>query len=260
MLSSLYTVEKHREALIWSFLVAASDINGDGAYTFDERIQMLTKIGGNLIENRIIVAEPTRPSTVAPQRLYESLRKAGIRTPLATRYSWTSANGYPYLGNTHSSLHPRLTGANPAFCKIPLARCFLAINFFSNDGNEMVSRIPSPHQLFVNMAFARPSCGDCLIAALLTACSESGLEAFLPNPTSFEERATTSKLAAQRTVTHIGGFDGKWADADTYSFRAVLGLQWRPRDFAVRLIQRYSYVLGTSIHPLSSAIKSSQKE
>lgn len=241
MLSTLYIIEKHREAILWSYLVAAVDRDASGSYSYDERFAIRMVLQSVRKGDRLIVRKPNRPSTGGAPYYAQRLVEAGLHEPFQTTYRWSSQDGYPYIGNLHQ-LYPNLNGDNAHFCSMSLQKCFGRTDFF----NEVLSDdkpIMTPEELFKHQAFRKPSCGDCLIAALVTASGAQGLSAFLPAKDAMQARRQSSKTAAEFEVPFIGDFNLTWQDTD-FSLRIALGDRWKPRDFSVRLIQRYSYTLG----------------
>lgn len=239
-----YMIEKHREALLWSFLVAASDKDQSGTYSAEERAHMRSVIGGHLKQGRIHVAEPLRPGTDADQRYYDQqLENAHIEKPRETLYQWSSQDGYPFLGPIHQ-LPYQLRGDHPSFCKISVSKCFGRSDFFSATEADADATY-TPEELFRNIAFRNTTCGDCLIVALLGASGPHGLSAFLPEVTEGSTRSAhrMSRRGAVDEVPLVGGLSRDWESAD-FSLASALRNQWSPRDFSARLIQRYSYTIG----------------
>ena len=90
----------------------------------------------------------------------------------------------------------------------------------------------------------KPHCGACLIFAGLHASPPTGLDGFLPSHWSARDRATAPPIAPKlamgaRTIDDV---DYGWTTV-TPQLEHFDGL----RDFCVRLIQRYSFALGSSL-------------
>lgn len=114
-------------------------------------------------------------------------------------------------------------------CQIDIAACF-GDNFASTDE-------PTPVvDAFRRVAFATPTCGDCIIVQLLSKSSSRGLSAFLPPATS----PTASDLDPEVVAVGLG--------ASTFgALDFALALSPLPiRERCVALIQRYSYIIGDS--------------
>jgi hypothetical protein len=196
----------------------------------------------------IPVLWPTRDA-LAPGTVDSQLRQAGLAVASTTTYDFSSADGYAYaqleLPTSNMAMFgdrslgggmggpPRAPQERPqgwpnyrsgsdraAFaCHIDVALCF-------------PPDLASPEAIFRHVTYLRPECGDCLIVALVGQSSAKGLEAFLP------QAAGSAADERHLEVPLVGGTASSWIDAriDTVPTRSL----------AVRLIQRYSYVLGHS--------------
>ena len=268
LLNLYYIVEKHREALLWSFIVARCDLDSDGSYSPTEREAMFAALGGNVEGDTLTFAAPIRP--VSSEDHIASLQAANVSAPLETHFMWPSANGYPYVSSEDGDhLYPNYDGVNERFCSVSISECFGTARFFTAESGEEEEDqpIPTPEDLLKRVAFEQPRCGDCLMAGLLRASGERGFEAFLPPKSKQEGRSSVSSrrwwpfsardVDNQETVPELGQLRQNWQEADL-SLKAALASpslqhtagtasssQWSSkRDFAVRLIQRYSYSFG----------------
>ncbi|KAK9897802.1 hypothetical protein P389DRAFT_195390 [Cystobasidium minutum MCA 4210] len=239
-----YMIEKHREALLWAFIVAASDVDQSGNYSYEERARMRDLIGGEETKSRIHIPEPRRPGTIVKRKYYEhQLENARIEKPKETSFEWSSQDGYPFLGPVHT-VPLQMTGEHDTYCTISLKKCFGGRNFFLRE-NPAQDSLYTPEELFKDMAFRNPGCGDCLIAALLGKSGPFGLSAFLPMPASDAGAYRVRRRDSPDEAPFLGGLDQDWESVD-FSLRTALGEHWTPREFSVRLIQRYSYTIGRS--------------
>jgi hypothetical protein len=245
-LASNYIVERHREALLWSFLVARSDKDNSGTYSALERRILLAEIGFTDKQSGsplLIVPEPIR---LPDYEVEATLQKGGLDAPLATHYSFTShESGYAYnwLGG-----RPVLTGSgsyvvvnkfhpppanngwphyrpgdneeNQIACTLDTLDCFG--DDFMGEEHDMVS----VQDVFKRVSFEKPTCGDCIISSLLRASGRKGLSAFLPPPSQNTQLSERVALSMSKN----------WTDAE-YDTRGG-------RARAISLLQRYSYVLG----------------
>lgn len=239
LLALYYTVERQREVLLWSFLMAKSDVDLSGSYSRQERMQIFTDLGGVLNEDTLSFTTPNRVNQ--PEFATSSLASAGMSSPKETTFTWTSADGYPYVSNGDTNhLFPDYDGQEEGFCSISITKCFGRGDFFNSEEERSVSS----EDTFKRVTFGEPRCGDCLIAALLTKSGQKGLEAFLPTA----DRSTETSLNTREIVPELGNFDRDWKQVD-FSLRTALqpkhrGSAWSRRDLVVRLLQRYSYTLG----------------
>lgn len=195
---------------------------------------MLQSLGGQRAGDRLGFRTPNRLAaldTEANESIEPVFRRAGLHPP-TTWYRHTSADGYPYSDSRNTSFGA-FDGRYPVSCSVSLTRCF-GSNFFGAETSDV------PEATFKRIAFQRPKCGDCIIVALLGASGEVGLEAFLP-----PKRGAISTEDNMALQAFIGGTSLTWQDAD-FTPSSTLRDERLRRAYAVRLIQRYSYVMGKS--------------
>lgn len=232
MLYINFVIERHREALLWAFIVAKSDRNLDGVISAEEMDDLIQACAPSLLDSNTTVHSVQRP--YRPDQLAVDLASVNIDAPKETIYRALSANGYAYTGLEEASKDQQwpdytehITAATE-FCAIQ-RDCFA------------LDRDASASDLFKHVTFEKQSCGDCIIASLLGQ-SSSGFDAVLP---------AASKASATELQSSIGNSDwvqvlptGKrWQDID-FSRKSIADLAHEDaRDFCMRLIQRYSYVL-----------------
>lgn len=120
-------VERHREALLWSFFMLKADENGDGIVSSMEELQSamsdmgLTKdqiattfpsVGTNITQtdrNLTVTVRLAKRTTLAHGSANSALVKAGWPVPLKSRYAFTSQDGYP-LGEISDQVLYRRSG------------------------------------------------------------------------------------------------------------------------------------------------------
>jgi hypothetical protein len=237
LLATLYNIERHREALLWSFFMARSDTDGSGTYSLAERAEMLATLGGRRTGNQHGFRMPDRP--VYYGTYSDPFEEASLEAPRETEFKWSSRDGYFYMATYHRTF-PNLDGRPSYFCKISLQKCFGSEFFFDRYDEDMST---TSDWLFKNMAYADPKCGDCIIAGLITSSGRDGLEAFLPKVGQLQHEFPKTASDGRTEVPYLGDTNKEWIDQDV-SLKTTLRDRWTPRDFAVRLIQRYSYVIG----------------
>lgn len=301
------TIERHREALLWSFFMLRLDQDGDGRVSGDEWRSALGQMGLSpetidtvmvpakpyaVIDLRVMVKLPKR-RTLAKQAANGCLIKAGWPVPLNTRYVFSSQDGYPLADleedviisdELSHSAHGKYASAAkrsekliaewPDFvdepsqhiwadhrfertaCTLDLGRC-LTQNF------PVAGTNTSWEDVFKQMAYSDPQCGDCLIHHLTGKSGARGIEAFLPP----RDRVAGSQAVAHHNdgldldkVPHLplattwnatGPAKVGEAEAACFSTSCVLANSGYEagsslRLFAAKLIQRYSYVIGNS--------------
>lgn len=181
-----YTVERHREALLWSYLMVRADVDGDGYLSWNERRQVLQE----LLEGH----ENEDKSTFRARNFYslpDILEDSGIEPP-AVNFDilWTSLDGPVHIKDlecfdfdVNECLAPGFTAnldleghRNPAF---------------------------STAVMFDRASHQNPRCGDCLIKILLHRV-RNGLSPLMPNPTtqSKEYDLVTKALMRYNYVVH----------------------------------------------------------
>ncbi|GAA6005569.1 hypothetical protein JCM10207_005253 [Rhodosporidiobolus poonsookiae] len=239
-LAVMYIIEKHREALLWSFLVARSDTDRSGSYSPSERQAILSLIGFDTSSPTLSVSAPYRHTLSS---LPSSRAAAGLPDPSQTRLEFSSSDGYAFFAMTDDVPSIPQRKPWPAFdaaaedaaaapvCTLDLSSCF-GDAFLSFSGDIDVSAV------FRRVAFEQPQCGDCLITLLVGKSGEQGLEAFLPPP-----NADAGEEGA-RVEAEAVALDGtRWEVIDFSD-----GLEGRGslRQRAAALIHRYAYTIGDS--------------
>lgn len=246
-----FVVERHREALLWSFVVARSDRDNSRTLDWAERHNLLSDIGYSVVEHStetptLIIPQPLRQFKTGVEDI---LTQAGLAPPNATHYSFTShQGGYAYTqlkgrpvlnegghyvlvkdvnppNNGWPQFQSRDAQEKPdsAACTLDVLDCF-GDRFMADSGDIIFAQ-----DTLKRVAFEKPHCGDCIITSLLIASGEAGFSAFLPPPSRKGKEAERVALSMSK----------EWTDAhyDT--------LGGRKR--AVSLLQRYSYVIGQLI-------------
>ncbi|KAJ7708167.1 hypothetical protein B0H17DRAFT_1325114 [Mycena rosella] len=207
-MSTQYVIERHREALLWSWVVAKWG-RAEGLLTRDLKHRMWLELGG--AEDDAVTLLKTEGS--AEDDVEVNLLMAGLQLPRAfdaekqadTTYSWVSMDGY-----------------NPSF------RSSLPQSVLQRD--ECIGKDEeSAWDMFRRLLKESPSCGDNVISSLIQS-SESGLSVFLPPPSTQNIRPSPSDpiILPLELPAHAPP------------------LPRNPRAFVVRLLMRYAYVLGDS--------------
>ncbi len=194
-LASWYIVERHREALLWSWVVAKwggaeGRLGRETKRAMWDEVRKATNSASD--EDNIEVKRPVRKSREEDK---EAFAKAGVPAPKNTQYSFSSQdghalsylewswpwqrsrNGYPDLSEAgekrqHARSWIGAATSSPTVCRLSYSKCFAP----QQDGE-------SADSFFKRIAFApstSATCGDCIVAALLNASGRSGISAFLP--------------------------------------------------------------------------------
>ncbi|PWN53680.1 hypothetical protein IE53DRAFT_383813 [Violaceomyces palustris] len=243
-----FMIERHREALLWSFFVLRLDSAGSGRYS-DSDVQRARKEMGSTSENGDIVKVPM-PKRVTLDHIDETLEITHLNRPKSTTYLFSSMDG---------SASARMPADEPDMpwsdfskredrvaCKLDIGSCWPA-------GERDAATV------FKRFSFERPECGDCLITHLVGQSGKQGLNAFLPPKNSeFPLSRSAGRVAKNKaakasleTTPHLPlGKDFKEVDFSLASVAKTTGWDQGSagsrRQFAVRMIQRYNYIIGQS--------------
>ncbi|KIY69262.1 hypothetical protein CYLTODRAFT_349864 [Cylindrobasidium torrendii FP15055 ss-10] len=228
-LATHWILERRREALLWSYIVAKWGGEG-GTLSVEKKDNMWQEMGGSESEDTIPLSNIRHTST---DDVDVELSRAGITSPRVpdrkvashTDYAFVSQDGYP-----QTLVTPTLVSA------LSRSEC-------------LGEKETSAWALFVEVLRKRPECGDAIIAALLQQEGQGGgLSLFLPSGSASASGpiplALPLHLPEQQPPLPV----------------AVEDL----RAFAVRLLHRYSYAVGwtparffglTSLRQTKSSLK-----
>ncbi|KAF2015632.1 hypothetical protein BU24DRAFT_346597 [Aaosphaeria arxii CBS 175.79] len=181
-----YTMERHREALLWSYIMLRSDFNDDGYLDWEERNRILEDLAegmGNespeLFRHRIFY------------RVAEHLDHAGLQPPLVnTETLWTSLDGPAMIKDVDCDAFDTEDCLAPGF---------------SMPSTDATARSPvfSSAAIFDRIARQTPRCGDCLLKLILNR-RKAGLEPLLPDKiTKPEQRETVVKAVMKYQYTIV---------------------------------------------------------
>ncbi|KAI0378705.1 hypothetical protein F5Y04DRAFT_272414 [Hypomontagnella monticulosa] len=174
-----YTIERFREALLWSFIVSRSDTNGDGYLDWSERQRILTAIDPGRRQQY-----PARDRMF--YKLPQILQEAGLKPPNAyTNILWTSLDGPETLRTAKCTDFSIDKCLGDAFA-YPLSDATASNPDFSAS------------TVFTRLARQHPRCGDCVLKFALASVSR-GLEPLLP-PASTTAAITSRKKRKDREM------------------------------------------------------------
>ncbi len=248
-------IERHREAVLWSYIVLTLDSNGDGIVDRKE-----WTAGFGRYEPVGKVPLPIR-NTINQTDIDERHRQAGIAPAARTQYRFSSGDGYPFARNLVSFQkgwayppHDRFGKRSwPAFEK-ELAGHYEVCKL--QRSCSVQSSMPAS-DFFRMVAFELPDCGDCILASIVGRSGSVGLSAALP-PKNAVFPGKKAATPAEKQVPHLplqryfgarstGRKNSKKPDFSAQAVAASLGWSGESkRAFANRLLMRYSYVLGHS--------------
>ena len=155
-----YTIERHREALLWSYLMLRSDIDQDGNLGWGERQTILKDLREGMVHEG---------KTGFRKRMFyhmpESFEKAGLEAPKVNLdVLWTSLDG-PVAIKDRDCYEFNVTEC--------LAPGFASMGPPHSESNFSTTAI------FDHVARQHPECGDCLIKLILNRVKQ-GLAPLLP--------------------------------------------------------------------------------
>jgi hypothetical protein len=174
-----YTIERHREALLWSFFVARHDTNGDGKYSHKEMTRLLADLGftpetvpraGG--KKAPPVYFPEYPRSVAPSRYQQLHEDAGLWRPTLDTVTFTSQHGYLGTRDRWAEDHIKTNdsetfdgqqgaGSSREAPRQKRIACHLSDVCFAPLFDKSLDGVISPTTLFKHIAFGHWGCGDC---------------------------------------------------------------------------------------------------
>lgn len=167
-----YTIERHREALLWSYVVLRADMDGNGNLGWGERQRIMADLEGGMANEG---------KTTFRQRIFyqisELLEGAGLEPPRVNLdILWTSLDGPATIRDIECY-------------EFDVNEC-LAPGFSTPQSDETHSNhVFHTASVFDRVSRQQPKCGDCLIKLLLNRV-ERGLSPLLPSATTRPEART----------------------------------------------------------------------
>ncbi|GAA6062407.1 hypothetical protein JCM10212_006193 [Sporobolomyces blumeae] len=231
-LATHYTIESHRQALLFAFVIGRSDRNTDGLLDGEERSVLLEELGFRPSDDFAPVVVPIATRT-NDDVLRTLLSDASLDAPKATTIDFASFDGYRSTSNLP---RPDRTDDDFPTCAIELETCF-GLDFAAAEGNRNISDV------FRRVAFEHAECGDCMIARLVSTSGSWGLSSFLP----VDDDVGASSTSTTRVESRLNLLDrppSKDYALSTFAFQSS-DMSSRRRQ-AVREILRYTYALGDS--------------
>jgi hypothetical protein len=181
-----YTMERHREALLWSYIMLRSDTNDDGYLSWPER---------HRITRDIVEGMSNASPEVFRDRIFyhvgDFLEKASLEPPkVNTETLWTSLDGPLMIKDLDCDAFDTEDCLAPGF---------------SIAASDVHTRSPvfSSSAIFDRVARQEPRCGDCLLKLVLNR-RRAGLGPVLPHPTlKPQQRATVVKALVKYQYTIV---------------------------------------------------------
>ncbi|CAE6481932.1 unnamed protein product [Rhizoctonia solani] len=244
-LATHWMVERHREALLWSWVVAR--IGGDDDEWGPAQSAQAWKELGGVEKKDLVDARRKARSTLHEDQVASVLDSTGDAAIGRSKYAFVSRDGYPYasLGRFGWKNWPVFQPSNrsdaPGMYSDPAARCSISRTECLHN-----SRIRGATGVFARLAFEVPHCGDCVITALVASSGDLGLSAFLPE----SDRAWIPWKDAAEPSAAIAPHLPLVADYRAANFTLAnvftqsRGETTSVRDWVVELIARYRFTIG----------------
>ncbi|PMD49017.1 hypothetical protein L207DRAFT_413850 [Hyaloscypha variabilis F] len=181
-----YTIERHREVLLWSYITQRSDTNQDGYLDWNERKAVIADLQEG-VSNEGNTTFRTRQF----YRVAKSLEAVGLEAPKVNLdILWTSLDG------PSSIRRLKCHNFNVTDCLGP---------GFSTESSDKYYTSPmfSTEAIFHRVAQEKPECGDCLLKLILYR-AKKGLEPLLPHKDlQVEARETVVKALVRYQYTIV---------------------------------------------------------
>ncbi|KAI0536385.1 hypothetical protein GGR58DRAFT_528435 [Xylaria digitata] len=219
-----YSIERFREALIWSFVALRSDADSDGYLNYRERSQLLAAIelGQQGSGNRDSAASRPPVPIRSRDRMYlkvaQTLRQAGLQPPnVNVNVLWTAVDGPETIRKVKCD-------------SFRVDKC-LGDSFASPLSDE-TSKNPdfTVSNVFTRLSHAHPSCGDCLLKFVL-AVVPRGLEPLLPS-------ADTKPKDRDVIIRALKKYQYTIVDTDTMKFFMIKDAEQAKTELFERTIER----------------------
>ncbi|KAF2788666.1 hypothetical protein K505DRAFT_378744 [Melanomma pulvis-pyrius CBS 109.77] len=159
-----YTMERHREALLWSYIMLRSDIDSDGYLSWNERKRILSDLAEGMGND-----SPEAFRRRIYYRVGDHLEQAGLKPPVVnTDILWTSLDGPVMIKDLDCDAFDTEDCLAPGFS-------------MSSSDAEARSPVFTSATIFDRITRESPRCGDCLIKLILNR-RRAGLGPLLPHP------------------------------------------------------------------------------
>ncbi|KAJ1023614.1 hypothetical protein NDA18_004602 [Ustilago nuda] len=231
-----YTAERYREALLWSFMIAKHDRDGNGVFSVTEAEALLKDLGASKVNNFVfpMARAPVRDSR-SSAALSETLSGAHLPMRYGQEALQTSMDGSAFF--TPRSPSKSSTGlgaaadngadalqndANDEDRTVPsctLARQCLLPLFDIVETSGAQTKSPRTTDMFAQIAYQAPACGDCMIMHLVGTSGDRGLSSFLPSPDL--EMAPIEKLPLTPTFDGVDFSLRHLANSETPSVKRI---------------------------------------
>ncbi|KAJ4290540.1 hypothetical protein N0V90_010757 [Kalmusia sp. IMI 367209] len=194
-----YTMERHREALLWSYIMLRSDQDDDGYLSWNEREKILREIAEGIGNDN-----PEQYRRRVYYRVADYHEEAGLEPPKVNiEVLWTSLDGPVMIRGLECDAFDTEDCLAPGF-SLPSSDSVARNSVFSSAA------------IFDRLARESPRCGDCLLQLILNR-KRSGLGTLLPHPVEKpQQRATVVKalMKFQYTIVNPDAYFHMITDAE----------------------------------------------
>lgn len=175
-----YLIERHREALLWSYIMLRSDLDNDGNLSWGERQTIMRELEAGM-RNEGKTTFRKRNFFHVPQML----QKAGLEAPkVNTDILWTSLDGPAAIQNTDC-------------IEFDVNECLAPGFSVSSTDTRSKNPVFSTAAVFDRLARQETRCGDCLLKLILNQKSK-GLAPLLPHDETQREQRELVVKAVMR--------------------------------------------------------------
>lgn len=179
-----YLIERHREALLWSYIMQRSDVDGDGNLSWEERQTIMQDLEMGMTNEG--------KTTYRKRHFYhvsQLLQKAGLEPPkVNTDILWTSLDGPQAIQNIDC-------------IEFDVNECLAPGFSISSTDARTKNPVFSTSNVFDRLARQEPKCGDCLLKLVLNK-TPKGLSPLLPRAdTQKEQREMVIKAVMRYRYT-----------------------------------------------------------
>lgn len=154
-------VERHREALLWTYFMLRLDTDGDNLYSSTERARLLSELGALSPIDKLRIKWPRR-TTLSSHTFESSLRSAHFPVPLQSAPEFSSMDEYlstEMQGTPRQSSWPVFAPVDKGDeSRFDRSACAIDLDVCLGEAFGEGTRVD---EVFTDFAFRKPKCGDC---------------------------------------------------------------------------------------------------
>ena len=232
---------------LWCLLIGRYDLDRSNTYSIFERRELIFDIfrrddSRELYENSIFQIKKPRRTTLQPEILSSHFEEPGFGEPQATKIRHSSLNGYPSYGLDQSFCKETWIDFtrkdSKPLCALDIHYCF-GKEFFNDENPIEYNTV----DLFRTLTFTKPECGDALMYITIGNSGVQGLKSFL-TPAPPPMKRIPPLTPARAPIFGLKSNDWRNVDYDWKTVERQLRYFENFRDWSIRIIARYSYLIG----------------